>query len=452
MFFKKICFVRNLVHSLPMLSKINTFFLLILSSFPFSNIYPQGWSQLITTGNITARSNASAIYVAGNNRMIVFGGITASSTVNEIWSLDLNTNEWSVIPTTSTQTPDPRFTHISMFDSLSNRMLVWSGNGNTLFNDIWVFNFNDSIWQELFPDGNVSGAPLKRYGVASVFDPLNRNIISFAGFTTSGRFDDTWSFNVDNQNWTDRTNLDFPLRRCLTSQCFAPERREMIVFGGQSTGNLNDIWSLNVDNFTWVNHIPLVSPVARHFTSNVYCGNGNVVIFGGDSLNQGNTSGAMNDLLSFSLDSQTWNTIPQDSIKPSARYGHTYIYIPSQDKMILFGGQGISSLNAETWVYSGISSLLLNTSKEPLINNAQLKCSPNPSFENTTINFFLEKKSFVTLNITDANGKTISSFYNTELNPGSYSINLPNYKWKQGIYLCSLKTETFIENIRLVIL
>ena len=435
-----------------MLSKINTFFLLILSSFPFSNIYPQGWSQLITTGNITARSNASAIYLPGNNRMIVFGGITASGTVNEIWSLDLNTNEWSVIPTTSTRTPDPRFTHISMFDSLSNRMLVWSGNGNTLFNDIWAFNFNDSSWQELFPDGNVSGAPLKRYGVASVFDPLNRNIISFAGFTTSGRFDDTWSFSVDNQNWTERTNLDFPLRRCLTSQCFAPERREMIVFGGQSTGNLNDIWSLNVDNFTWANHIPLVSPVARHFTSSVYCGNGNVVIFGGDSLNQGNTSGAMNDLLSFSLDSQTWNTILQDPIKPSARYGHTYIYIPSQDKMILFGGQGISSLNAETWVYTGISSLLLNTSKELLIKNAQLKCSPNPSIDNTTINFFLEKKSFATLNIIDGNGKVISSFYNTELNPGSYSINFPNYKWKQGIYLCSLKTETFIENIRLVIL
>ena len=435
-----------------MLSKINTFFLLILSSFPFSNIYPQGWSQLITTGNITARSNASAIYVPGNNRMIVFGGITASGNVNEIWSLDLNTNEWSVIPTTSTQTPDPRSTHISMFDSLSNQMLVWSGNGNTLFNDVWVFNFNDSTWQELFPDGNVSGAPLKRYGVASVFDPLNRNIISFAGFTTSGRFDDTWSFNVDNQNWTDRTNLDFPLRRCLTSQCFAPERREMIVFGGQSTGNLNDIWSLNVDNFTWTNHIPLVSPVARHFTSSVYCGNGNVVIFGGDSLNQGNTSGAMNDLLSFSLDSQTWNTILQDPIKPSARYGHTYIYIPSQDKMILFGGQGISSLNAETWVYTGISSLLLNTSKELLIKNAQLKCSPNPSIDNTTINFFLEKKSFATLNIIDGNGKIISSFYNTELNPGSYSLNLPNYKWKPGIYLCSLQTESFIENIRLVIL
>ena len=451
MFFKTICFPRNLVNSTNMLSKINTFIFLILSCFPFCNIYSQGWTQLVTTGNITSRSNASAIYIAGTNKMIVFGGVTASGPVNDIWSLDLNTNQWSVIPTTSTLLPDPRYTHVSMFDSISNRMLVWSGNGNTLYNDIWAFNFNDSTWQELFPDGNVSGAPLKRYGVASVFDPLNRNIISFAGFTTSGRFDDTWSFNVDNQSWTERTNLDFPLRRCLTSQCFAPERREMIVFGGQSTGNLNDIWSLNVDNFTWTNHIPLLSPVARHFTSLVYCGNGNVVVFGGDSLNQGNTSGAMNDLLSFSLDSQTWNTIPQDSIKPSARYGHTYIYIPSQDKMIIFGGQGTSALNAETWVYGGISSFL-NTVNEKPNNISLLKCSPNPTLDKTTISFFLAQKSLTTINILNVNGKIISTLINTELNPGNHSINYSNFNLSPGIYLCTLKTEKFIETIRLVIL
>ena len=432
-------------------STLKYYLFLVLSFIPYSYTFSQGWTRLNTIGAIAARSNAAAIYDSNNHRMLVFGGSTSGGNVNDVWSLNLNTNEWSLIPAVSSQLPEPRSTHICMFDSLANRMLLWSGIGNDLYNDVWAFNLNDSTWQNLFPAGNVIGAPLKRYGAATIFDPLKRDIVTFAGFTSSGRFDDTWSYNVDFESWTNQTNLFFPLKRCLTSQSIAPDRREMIVFGGQSTGNLNDIWSLNLDDYTWINHIPLLSPVARHFTSNVYCGNGNVVIFGGDSLNQGNTSGAMNDLLSFSINSQTWNLLPQDSIKPSARYGHTYIYIASQDKMIIFGGQGISSLNAETWVYGGISSFL-NTVNEQTNNISLLKCSPNPSLDKTTISFFLAKKSFTTLNLLNLNGKIISSLINTDLNPGNHSINYSNFNLSPGIYLCALKTEKFIETIRLVIL
>ena len=410
-------------------SKIYILLLLIYTPFYFA--FSQGWTQLATTGAITARSNTSAIYDPVHNRMLLFGGHTSGGNVNDVWSLDLTSNVWSMIPTVSTQIPAPRFTHICMFDSLNNRMLVWSGNGSVLYNDVWAFNLSDSTWHQLFPDGNVTGAPLKRYGVAAVFDPLNRNIISFAGFTTSGRFDDTWSFSVDNQNWTDETNLIFPLRRCLTSQSFAPDRREMIVYGGQSTGNLNDLWTLNVDGFNWTNHTPAFPPAARHFPSNVYCGNGHVVIFGGNSLNQGNTAGALNDLWAFSLISQTCDTIPQGSIKPSARYGHTSIYIPSQDKMIIFGGQGVTSLNAETWQYTGISSVLSSTNEYPTNFNA-FTCSPNPAHNFISVSFIAPTSGYE-IEILNTFGEIIIKIKNqhridiSQLSNGIYFI-----KVKQG--------------------
>ena len=41
---------------------------------------------------------------------------------------------------------------------------------------------------------------------------------------------------------------------------------------------------------------------------------------------------------------------------------------------------------------------------------------------------------------------------NTELNPGSHSVNYSNFNLSPGIYLCTLKTEKFNETIRLVIL
>lgn len=420
--------------------------------FTCSTVFAQSWTMLPTTGSITARSNASAIYIPSSNRMIVFGGNTSGGNVNEIWSLDLNSNVWSLIPPTSAQAPAPRATHVCMYDSLLNRMLVWTGQGSQLYNDVWAFNFGDSTWLELFPDGNVTGAPLKRYGTATVFDPINRNIINFAGFTTSGRFDDTWEFDVDGLNWTDKTNLYFPLRRCLTSQSFAEDRREMIVYGGQSTGNLNDIWTLNADTYIWTNLTPAVSPAARHFSSNSYCGNGYVVVFGGNSLNQGNTAGALNDLWAFSLDTQQWDTLPQGAVKPPPRYGHTSIYIQSQDKMIIFGGQGASSLYNETWVYSGISGVL-NFVSEYADNISLLKVYPNPSADSRSISFYLPEKSKAYLTIQNILGSVVATpLNNNELNYGNHTIDISDHLLAPGTYLCSLKTAGVTESILLVVI
>ncbi len=412
--------------------------------------FAQSWTMLSTTGSITGRSNASAIYIPADNRMIVFGGITSAGNVNEVWSLDLNSNAWSLIPPTSAQAPAPRATHICMYDSLLNRMLVWSGQGSQLYNDVWAFNFSDSTWQELFTDGNVIGAPLKRYGTATIFDPLNRNMINFAGFTTSGRFDDTWAFDVDSTKWTDESNLYFPLKRCLTSQSFAPDRREMIVFGGQETGNLNDIWTLNADTYSWTDLTPVSKPPARHFPSNSYCGNGYVVIFGGNSLNQGNSAGALNDLWAFSLNTQVWDTLPQGTVKPLARYGHTSIYIPAQDKMIIFGGQGTSSLNNETWEYSGISGAL-NSVSEFSTSMISLKVYPNPSVDSRSISFYLPERSKTSLIIQNIRGNVVAIPLNKELSAGNHNIDLSDHKLSSGIYLCVLKTPRFTKAVRLIV-
>lgn len=409
--------------------KKNKYRLLLLLCFNAPVLFSQSWNQITTTGNISARSNASAIYNPTQNKMFVFGGVTANGNSNELWCLDLTSNLWTLVTSPSIQTPAPRFSHICMYDSLMNRMLVWSGQGSALFNDVWAFNFSDSTWVELFPDGNVAAAPLKRYGTATVFDPLNRNIVNFAGFTTSGRFDDTWSFQVDNSSWTERTNSYHPLLRCLTSQSFAAERREMIVFAGQSTGNLNDIWSLNVDTYDWMELTPAQSPPPRHFSSSVYCGNGNVVVFGGNSLNQGNAAGGLNDLWSFNLDARVWDTLPQASLKPLPRYGHAVIYIPSQSKMLVFGGQGTSSLFNETWEYSGLSSLgILNAQ-----NNNTISVFPNPTADilNITLNNLINEN--VKLRIMNVLGMEI---LNKQLDAKKNRIDMSEYM--DGIYFIEI--------------
>lgn len=432
-----------------MTRKIKRYLLFIFVVFSTPS-FSQGWKQLITNGNITPRSNASAIYVSPQHKLFVFGGVTGIGNTNELWCLDLSSKTWTTIPSPSIDLPAPRFTHVCMFDSLQNRMLLWSGQGDVLYNDVWAFNFKDSTWQKLFEDGNVSGAPLKRYGTATVFDPKNRNLINFAGFTTAGRFDDTWSFKVDSKTWTDHTNSFFPLKRCLTSASFAPERREMIVFGGQSSGNLKDIWKLNTDSYTWVDLSPAVAPVARHFSSNVYCGKGHVVVFGGDTLNQGNKAGAVNDLWTFSLDTKQWKSLPQADTLPFPRYGHTAVYIPEEDKLVIFGGQGTTSLFDDTWVYEHISDVINSVKKEET-ETIPFSCFPNSFAEQTQLHFSLKEKSAVTISITDISGRIVARVLDATLARGDHVVKLNN-KLPAGIYLCSLTTEKKQASIRIQII
>ena len=430
--------------------KIKIRFIVIFSTCFIFSVYSQGWKKLETTGSITPRSNASAIYIPSQHTLFVFGGVTDTGNTNELWSLDLNSKIWTQISSPSVDLPDPRFTHVCMFDSVQNRILVWSGQGDVLYNDIWAFHLNDSTWENLFKDGNVNGAPLKRYGTATVFDPEKRNIINFAGFTTSGRFDDTWSFQVDNKTWTDKTNSFFPIKRCLTTACIAPERREMIVFGGQSSGNLNDIWKLNTDTFSWTDLSPAINPTARHFASSVYCGKGNVVIFGGDTLNQGNKAGAVNDLWAFSLDNGQWKELSQSGAVPLPRYGHTATYIKEKDQLVVFGGQGTTALFSDTWIYEHLTETINSIRKDnPLL--ASFYCFPNPSVTHTQFNFSLTETSTVTLRITDINGQLMTTLLNEALPEGEHAVPFP-HQLAPGVYLCTLITKSAASTIPVIVI
>jgi hypothetical protein len=65
----------------------------------------------------------------------------------------------------------------------------------------------------------VGGPPNVRYGVGYTFDPVARDLVTFAGFTNQGRFDDVWRFNDQAVTWTDVSPGLGPGERCLHAAC-----------------------------------------------------------------------------------------------------------------------------------------------------------------------------------------------------------------------------------------
>lgn len=419
------------------LTKI-AFTLTLLILFVPVILYAQTWSQIQTSGNPTQRANSSAIYIESGNRIIVFGGRSAAGNLNDVWSLNLSTNAWLNITPASGQIPAARFSQNAFYDSLLNRMIIWSGQGVQLYNDVWAFNLNNNSWQNLWPDGNVSGAPLKRYGTAAVFDPLNRRIVNFAGFTTSGRFEDTWYFQVDSLRWTEKTNSFHPELRCLHTACISNDLQNMIVYGGQHNGSLDDTWSLNLNTFIWTNITPTFKPAGRWFTYAINTKLNNVVIFGGE-----NSSGIFGDLWKFSLTANSWDSISQGILKPSARYGHTAIYVSSSDKMIIFGGYD-NAFNNDTWQFTNISTTGINNISNIAESFQLFQNFPNPFNPKTIISYTIGTSQLavgnnVSLIVYDMLGKEVSTLVNQKQNAGTYSVSFNGTNLPSGIYFYKLE-------------
>lgn len=422
-------------------------------------LHGQSWNRINTTNNPPPRSNASCIYDAAANRIIIFGGRNLKGNLNDVWALNLSSNVWQqIIPSGSA--PPPRFTQNAFFDSSSYRMIIWSGQGAELYNDVWALNLGSNTWQQLWPDGNVSGAPLKRYGTAAVFDPVSRRFTTFAGFTTSGRFEDTWYFQVDSLRWTDATNNFHPPLRCLHTACRITEQNKMIVYGGQNMGALDDIWSLDLAAFNWTNITPAVRPPARFFTSVIFAG-GKAVIYGGH-----NGQTVLGDLWKFSISSGTWDSIPQGNVKPSARSSHTGVYIPQQDKMLLFGGADSIYLN-DTWEFTNIGAIGIGETQSGVPKEFILYQNyPNPFNASTKIKFSIPPskgvRGMTKLIVYDILGREIASFFSSPwerlVRQGSYGggaafeVEFDGSAFPSGVYFYRLIAGGFVQTKKMILI
>ena len=276
-----------------------------------------------------ARRNGVAVYDAVGRRVVIFGGISACGHRNDAWAFDLSTRSWSELATLGTP-PPARLGHNAIYDPQGRQMIVWAGqNDSRFYNDTWALDLTTLVWTELQP----ASKPQARYGSASIFDPFERRLVSFAGFTDlSRRFQDTQAFDLDTSTWEDLTPAgDKPEIRCLLTAAFDFAGRRMIVYGGQRSGPLADIWAFDLGARSWTSLTPSERPEGRFFASSFVDARGLFYVFGGQTA-RGNVS----ETWSFDLVRQRWSLIEIPG--PPARNGMLTAYIDAEDKFFVFGG------------------------------------------------------------------------------------------------------------------
>jgi hypothetical protein len=79
--------------------------------------------------------------------------------------------------------------------------------------------------------------------------------------------------------------------------------------------------------------------------------------------------------------------------------------------------------------------------EETILNLNDIKLFPNPAKETATLNYYLNKDSQVTINISDLNGKIVTTQINEDASEGSYTKKLDLSDLKAGTYFVKIKSD-----------
>jgi hypothetical protein len=300
------------------------------------------WRDLTPAGGLAPepRAHGVAVYDAVGRRLVVFGGQGQRSLFDDTWAFDLARSAWSRLETRGGP-PAARLGADAVYDPVGRRLVLWAGQaGSHFFDDTWALDLATLEWRDLTPDVR----PQARYGSASVFDPVQRRLVQFAGFTDlSRRFRDTQAFDLAAHRWEDLTPPEGgPRVRCLlTAALHAPSRR-MIVYGGQNNGFLDDLWAFDLATRAWTDLTTPARPPGRLLASSFVDREGRFMVFGGRTeIGQGN------DTWVFDLARAEWSLLAVTD-KPRARDSAMTAFAEADERFLVFGGREAALMN-DVW-------------------------------------------------------------------------------------------------------
>jgi hypothetical protein len=319
------------------------------------------WTRLYPAGTPPSRRHLhSAIYDPLRRRVIVFGGIDrAVGYRDDVWALSLDaTPTWRELQTLGTG-PSARASHSAVYDPARDRMIVFGGygsgehaRGTRLFNDVWALSLSGPLeWRPLTPAGR---APSARYDQSAVYDPRRDRVLVFAGYDGSAPLNDIWELGLRGRpHWRalDPTG-PIPEPRTASAAIYDPVSDRMLINGGHVIGLVSGTWSLSLHGrLAWTRITPAVEPMVRWGHSAIVDPvRGRMIIFGGTEYG----SSLVNEIWALSLAAvPAWKNLTTPSALPLSRWGQSQVYDAVHGRMLLFGGYSEQTgLLNDTWELS----------------------------------------------------------------------------------------------------
>jgi galactose oxidase-like protein len=306
-------------------------------AWAFSLAGEPGWLGL-GAGGPSERSGHSSVYDPVRDRMVTYGGEPSGE---EVWALSLaGSPAWAELAPAGTA-PAGRVWHTSVHDPVRDRMVVFGGTRSDghASNDVWALSLGASpTWTELHPAGS---PPPSRHGHTAIYDPMRDRMVVFGGADDSGRLrNDAWELTFSGGlRWTQLAPAgSLPPEREWHTAIYDPVRNRMVVFGGYDGiinwsygGSFNDVWALS---------------------------------FAG---------------------SPAWTRLEPAGTMPPVRNGHSAIYDPLRDRMVVYGGRDGFPIRTDAKALAWGTPLLPPPALTATAGPASIKLHWNPSPSNNVV-------------------------------------------------------------------
>jgi hypothetical protein len=253
--------------------------------------------------------------------------------------LNLNkTGKWELKSPTSQ--PDGRRGHVTSSIYGTDKVLLFGGFDGNYFDDTWIYDLSDDDWTNMGP---LSVKPSARHSQAMSFIYGTDKVLLFGGYTESFLNNETWLYDLSNNSWELMKPQDPPIAREYHEMEPVYNDDKVILFSGfNGSDYLDDTWSYDLSDNEWSIMDPLTRPSPRkgHEMATFY-GTDEILLFGG------NESGiaVVDDTWVYDLSVNNWTDKNPAVTKPIPRRGHGMGCFYDTDMVLLFGPDD------ETWIY-----------------------------------------------------------------------------------------------------
>ena len=311
------------------------------------------WKERAPAERPSARTSFGMAYDARSDRVVLFGGFTASGADSETWSYDAAGDRWTQMR--PAKPPASRYNHAMAYDAQSDRVVLFGGDtGTELSGETWSYDVDSDTWALM----RSPVAPSARRGTAMAYDSASDRIVLFAG-EGEGVRNDTWSYDFDSNRWSLEPSVSVPRFRSLHAMAYDIAKDRVVLYGGatiftRSPEPVDDTWAYDLESRSWTMMSPSSKPPRLYGHGVAYDRvTGRTVLFGGFTalISPGPGSfGVVDETWTYDLAADAWTPASVSAV-PSARGGHSMTYVAGSDRILLFGGNTLSGASDETWSY-----------------------------------------------------------------------------------------------------
>ena len=214
-----------------------------------------------------------------------------------------------------------------------------------------------------------------------------------------------------------------PSARIDPTAIYDPAGDRMVMFGGLNASPvafLNDVWALTLSaSPVWSQLFPGgMPPSARDGHTAIYDPvRDRMVVFGGFN------GPSLNDVWALTLSaSPMWSQLLPDGMPPSARGWHTAICDTLRDRMVVFAGiLSSGDLRNDLWALDWGETVSVGDDAVHAERLALAPPRPNPSRGRVSFDFEVPQAAHVRLEVYDLRGRRIRTIEDALLSPGRYS-------------------------------